>query len=289
MSRVAYVNGQYVAFRDARVHVEDRAYQFADGVYEVVFLAGGRPVDEALHLARLRRSLAALRIVLPLGDAALRLVLREVARRNRLRDGLLYMQVSRGVARREHAFPPPGVAAGLVVTARRAPPPPADVARWTGTAITHPDERWRRCDIKSVSLLPNVLARQAAREAGAAEAILVDGDGMVTEGAATTAWIVDQGGRLRTRPLDHAVLPGCTRAALLDMLRAEGLACEERGFSLAELRAAREVFLTSASSFVKPLLAVDGVPVGDGGVGPVARRLYGLLTRHVRDARRNKA
>jgi D-alanine transaminase len=280
MSRVAYVNGRYLPQRDACVNVEDRGYQFADGIYEVLYLCRGRFVDVERHFARLERSLGEVRIEPPMGRAALLTVLEEVARRNRLRDGLLYMQVTRGVAQRDHAFPARAVPPALVVTIRRTPPYPASVDAWCGTAITQPDERWARCDIKSTGLLPNVMARQAAREQGAAEAILIR-DGMVTEGAATSIWIVDGQGVACTRHLDHGILPGCTRDALLSVIADAGVAVEQRPFSEAELRAAPEVFLTSATSFVKPLLAVDGHPVGDGTPGPVTRRLFDLFARHV--------
>ncbi len=281
MSRTAYVNGRYLPLSEASVNVEDRGYQFADGVYEVLALAGGRFLDEALHMARLARSLAALEIAPPMGPAALGVVLREVARRNRVRDGLLYLQVTRGVARREHAFPRTGraVPPSLVVTCRAGAPPPADAAAWAAAAITAPDERWARCDVKSISLLPNVLAKERARRAGAAEAILLDRDGLVSEGASTTVWVVDAAGRLRTRPLGHAILPGCTRAALIAELEAAGIGFEERAVADAELRAAREVFLTSATSWVRPIVRLDGAPVGDGATGPVARRLFALLRR----------
>ncbi|MBW4093416.1 MAG: D-amino-acid transaminase [Proteobacteria bacterium] len=289
MSRIAYVNGRYLPQRHAAVNIEDRGYQFADGIYEVVHLYDGRFVDADRHLDRLDRSLRELRLTPPMGRAALLCVLGEVARRNRVREGLLYMQVTRGVARRDHAFPDPAVPPALVVTIRRIPPYPSDPAAWTGSAITQPDQRWDRCDIKTVALTPNVLARQAARAAGATEAILVDADGMVTEGAATSFWIVDATGALRTRPLDHAILPGCTRAALLALLAAAGIALDERPFSVADLRAAREAFLTSATSFVKPMVRIDGAPVGDGTVGPVTRRLFELFARHVKGDGRNAA
>ena len=224
---------------------------------------------------------AALRLTPPLGRPALRHVLSEITRRNRLADGLLYMQVTRGVARRDHAFPPATTPSTLVVTTRRLPPFPTDVDRWTGTAITLPDQRWARCDIKSINLLPNVLARQEAREHGAAEALLIDAQGNLTEGAATSVWVVDALGRLMLRRLDAAILPGCTRAALTDLLHAQAVAVVEAPCSLAELRTAREIFLTSATSFVKPILQLDGQPVGTGAVGPVARRMFDLFAQHV--------
>ena len=287
MSRVAYVNGAYVAQRDASVNIEDRGYQFADGIYEVVHLYRGRFVDADLHLDRLERSLREVRIAMPMSRAALVHVLGEVARRNRVTEGLLYMQVTRGVARRDHAFPAADVAPSVVATVRRIPPYPSDVDAWTTKAITQPDLRWARCDIKSVGLLPNVLARQAAREQGAAEAILIDAGGMVTEGAATSFWIVDADGTLRTRALSHSILPGCTRAALLDLLADERIGFEERPFSEAEMRGASEAFITSATSFVRPIVSIDWKAVGDGGVGPVTRRLFALFARHVQGSLAN--
>jgi len=283
------VNGRYLPQSCASVNIEDRGYQFADGIYEVLHLYGGRLIDADLHLARLDRSLGAISLTPPMGRAALLHVLHEVVRRNRVHEGILYMQVTRGVARRDHAFPHPSVPPALVVTIRRTPPFPTDVARWAGRAITHPDLRWARCDINSVALLPNVLAKQAARAQGAAEAILVKPDGMVTEGASTTVWIVDAAGRLRTRQLDHGILPGCTRGALLALFAEEGIDCVEGPISAADLRAASEVFLTSASSFVKPMVALDGNPVGDGAVGPVTRRVFALFGRHVKGDIRNAA
>jgi len=288
MSRVAYVNGRYLPQREAAVNVEDRGYQFGDGVYEVVHIYDGRFIDEDRHLARLERSLKEIRLTQPMGLGSLRRVLREVVARNRVREGLVYIQVTRGVARRDHPFPTKPIPPAIVVTTRRVPFP-KDVARWQAAAITTPDLRWARCDIKSVGLLPNVLARQAAREQGAAEAVLIDADGMVTEGAATSFWIVGADGVLRTRPLSHAILPGCTRAALRELMRDEGILFEERAFSEAEMRAAQEAFITSATSFVKPIVAIDGAKVGDGTVGPVTRQLFALFARHVQGGLANAA
>ncbi len=284
MSRIAYVNGRYLPQSDASVNIEDRGYQFADGVYEVLCLSQGRFLDEDLHIARLERSLRELAIAMPMPRPALLGVLREVTRRNRLSTGLIYMQVTRGVAKRDHAFPAAAIVPALVVTCRRTPGLPGSAEAWSGTAITAPDQRWARCDIKSIALLPNVLAKQAARVAGATEAILVDPDGIVTEGSSTTVWMVDHAGVLRTRELSQAILPGCTRGSLLGQLEQAGLAAEERAFSVSELRSARELFLTSATSYVKPITKLDGVPVGDGSVGPVTRHLFELFARHVRGA-----
>ncbi|NKE47080.1 D-amino-acid transaminase [Roseomonas frigidaquae] len=290
MSKIAYVNGRYLPQSEASVNIEDRGYQFGDGIYEVVHLHDGRYVDEGLHLARLERSLGEIQLPMPMSRAALSMVLREVAQRNRVREGLLYMQVTRGVSRRDHAFPAKPVPPALVVTIRRVPAYPTDVDKWQAACITLPDLRWARRDIKSVNLLPNCLARQKAREQGAIEAILYDeATGMVTEGAATTFWIVDENGAIRTRFLDHVILPGCTRAALMAELRTLGIEYDEREFSLEEMRRAREAFITSATSFVKPITKIDGQPVGDGKVGPVVRRLFDIFARHVKGDVKNAA
>ncbi len=290
MSRIAYVNGRYLDQRLAEVNIEDRSYQFGDGIYEVVHVHAGRFVDADRHLDRLDRSLREIQLPAPMSRPALRHVMRELLRRNRVAEGLVYLQVTRGVARRDHAFPTHPVPPALVLTVKRIAPYPTDIDRWAAGAITHPDQRWDRRDIKSINLLPNVLARQAAREQGAIEAILFEPDtGLVTEGAATTFWIVDEHGVLRTRHLDHVILPGCTRAALIAELAAAGIAHEECAFTLDEARRAREAFITSATSFVKPIVRLDAAAVGDGTPGPVTRRLFTLFARHVKSALGNTA
>ena len=281
MSRIAYVNGAYRPLPHAAVHVEDRGYQFADGVYEVVYRHNGRLVDTDLHLARLARSLRELAIRPPVSNAALLAILAEVARQNRLATGLLYIQITRGTAPRWHAFPPPGTPPSLVVTMRRAAPFPTSLATWHTKAITLPDQRWARCDIKSISLLPNALAKQTAREAGAGEAIFYDSTNIITEGASTSVFIVDAEGTLRTRPLSHAILPGCTRAALIEDLKAAGIPYEERAFTLEELESASEIFITAATTFVKPITHLNGTQVGTGTPGPIATRLFALVSAHV--------
>ncbi|MCZ0736536.1 D-amino-acid transaminase [Phreatobacter sp. AB_2022a] len=274
MSRIAYVNGSYVPHGSAAVHIEDRGYQFADGVYEVCEVKGGRLVDETRHLDRLDRSLRELRIDSPMARGPLSVVLRETVRRNRVRDGLVYMQVTRGVARRDHAFPKPGTPPALVVTAKSV-----DMAKGAANAakgvkvITLPDNRWERVDIKSVGLLPNCLAKQAAREAGAFEAWLVDADGFVTEGSSTNAWIITKDGVLVTRHADNNILKGITRTTLFDLCKREGIRIEERPFSVAEAQAARECFLTSATTIVMPIVEIDGRPVGNGAPGSIASDL----------------
>lgn len=274
MSRIAYVNGSYLPHGSAAVHIEDRGYQFADGVYEVCEVKGGRLVDETRHLNRLERSLNELKIASPMSRGALGVVLRETVRRNRVREGLVYMQVTRGVARRDHAFPKPGTPPALVITAKSV-----DMAKGEANAakgvkvITLPDNRWERVDIKSVGLLPNCLAKQAAREAGAYEAWLVDKDGFVTEGSSTNAWIVTKDGVLVTRYADNGILKGITRTTLFDLCAREGIRIEERQFSVAEAQEARECFLTSATTIVMPIVAIDGRPIGNGAPGSIATGL----------------
>ena len=274
MSRIAYVNGRYVPHAEAMVHVEDRGYQFADGVYEVCEVRGGRLIDERRHIQRLVRSLGELRMPLPMGLNALGVVLRETVRRNRVRDGLVYLQVTRGVAPRDFIFPPDATPASVVVTARSLNRARQEAAANEGIAVvTVPDNRWDRVDIKSVALLPNVLAKQAARDAGAKEAWFVDENGMVTEGGSSNAWIVTRDGTLVTRPAEHGILRGITRTVLLDVVAAQDLAFEERGFSVEEAHAAREAFVTSASQIVMPVVSIDGRPVGNGAPGLVATAL----------------
>ena len=282
MSRIAYVNGRYLAHQTAMVSIDDRGYQFADGVYEVVPVHHGRFIDADLHLARLARSLRELDIPAPMSDAALRAVLATVARRNRVTEGILYLQIPRGVARRDHAFPTHPIPPALVITARPGPPIPTDLDAWAGSAITMPDLRWGRCDIKSTNLLPNVLAKQAARTAGAYEAILLDADDQVMEGSSTSVWIVDAKGALRTRRLDHQILPGCTRAALASLLTEAAMPFHQDSFDRNALYQAREVFLTSATSLVKPITQIDGRPIGNGAVGSITARLFDLFVTHMR-------
>jgi D-alanine transaminase len=274
MSRIAYVNGRYLPHRGAMVHVEDRGYQFSDGVYEVCEVRGGRLVEERRHLERLTRSLAELRIRMPMPLAALGIVLREVVARNRIGYGIVYLQVTRGVARRDHAFPAPEVRPSVAVTARSLNAARNEALAAQGIAVVSvPDNRWGRVDVKSISLLPNVLARQAALDQGARDAWFVDKDGAITEGASMNAWIVTQAGVVVTRPADHAILRGITRTVLFDVIKAQGLRLEERAFTLAEAYAAREAFATAASQIVLPVVRIDGRPIGEGRPGPVATAL----------------
>ncbi|NBN62125.1 D-amino-acid transaminase [Pannonibacter tanglangensis] len=274
MSRIAYVNGEYVEHAKAGVHIEDRGYQFADGVYEVCEVWQGKLVDGPRHLDRLERSLRELRIDMPMSRAALTFVMKEVIRRNLVRHGLVYMQVTRGVARRDHFFPLQPVAPSLVITSKSTNPRAGDKQAETGIAVvSHPENRWPRVDIKTVGLLPNVLAKQHAREQGAKEAWYVDANGYVTEGGSTNAWIVTKDGVLVTRPAESGILKGITRAVVLDLVAREGIRFEERAFSLEEAFEAREAFVTAASTLVMPVVQLDGRPIGNGHPGSIATRL----------------
>ena len=274
MSRIAYVNGRYLPLRDAKVHVEDRGYQFSDGVYEVCEVRDGRLIDERRHLERLHRSLSELRIRLPISLRALDVVLHETVRRNRIGYGIVYLQITRGVARRDHAFPTVPVEPCVVVTARPLSRARNEALAEKGIAVVSvPDNRWGRVDIKTIGLLPNVLARQAAIEQGARDAWFVDRDGAVTEAASANAWIVTAAGTVVTRPADHAILRGITRTVLLDVIKAQGLKLEERAFTLKEAYAAREAFITSASQIVLPVVRIDDRPIGNGAPGLLATAL----------------
>lgn len=274
MSRIAYVNGRYLRHAEASVHIEDRGYQFSDGVYEVCGVRDGHLMDEDYHLERLQRSLGELRIAMPMALASLRHVMREVIRRNGISFGMVYMQVTRGVSKRDHPFPNPPVKPSLVITAKRLSLAKVMQSVEKGVSvITMPDQRWARRDIKSVSLLANILAKQAAREAGAYEAWLVDADGFITEGSSTNAWIVDARGRVITRALSADILPGVTRRVLLEAAAREGIEIIERPFTVEEARTAREAFISASTAIITPVVRVDGQAIGNGEPGSVTLRL----------------
>jgi D-alanine transaminase len=278
--RVAYVNGVYVPHGHAQVHVEDRGLQFADSIYEVWGVAGGHLFDEEEHFDRLERSLREIGMAQPMSRGAFKLVLRELIRRNALEDGLVYLQVTRGVVRRDHAIPKKAPRPSIILTARRIDPSAAVQRRVNGiSVITQPDHRWARCDIKSTGLLPNILAKTVARDAGAFEAWLIDKEGFVTEGSSTSAWIVDAEGRLVTRSLSSAILPGVTRRVTMEALAEAQLPVVERNFTLAEARSAKEAFISAATLGATPVIAIDGKPLGDGKPGPVTRRVQEIYQR----------
>ncbi len=283
MGRIAYLNGRFERHAEAFVHIEDRGYQFADAVYEVWALFDGKLSDPDGHFARLERSLSELQIDMPMSRNALTIVLRETVRQNRIRDGLLYLQVSRGVAPRDHAFPTTPTSPAIVITAKAIDRATAEAKAAKGVSvITVPENRWGRCDIKTVGLLPNAMAKQAAKEKGAAEAWFVDDLGFVTEGASSNAWIVTANGTVKTRDTNANILRGVTRYTLLDILQAEGISIDQSPFTPAEALAANEAFITGAGALVLPVVALDGKPIGNGKVGPMASRLRCLYIEQAR-------
>lgn len=274
MSRIAYVNGRYVPHAHASVHIEDRGYQFADGVYEVCEIRFGHIVDMTRHLDRLERSLRELQIRMPMDRAAMVLVIKQTIRRNRVYNGMFYLQITRGVAKRDHFFPPETVCPSFVVTAKSMNRDAGEARAEKGIAvITVPENRWDRVDIKSVGLLPNVLAKQLAKERGAVEAVFVDTDGTIKEGAATNFWIVTKEGTLVTRPADHGILRGVTRTTVMDIAAKHGLKVEERPFSVDEAKEAREAFITAATTLVMPVIQLDDSTIANGHPGTIALQL----------------
>lgn len=278
--RFAYVNGRYLRLDEAGVHIEDRGLQFADAIYEVFGVIGGHIHDEEEHLDRLERSLRELSMAMPVSRAVLKLVMRELARMNRIENGLIYLQITRGTARRDHPVPAKPPRPTLILTARPVDPQRLAGLRANGvTVVTQPDERWARRDIKSTALLPNILAKTVARQAGAFEAWLVDEKGNVTEGASTSAWIVDGEGQVITRDLSNAILPGVTRRVILEAAAQAQLRIVERPFTLNEALQAREAFITAATLGAMPVTAIDGKPVGDGRPGKITQRIQELYAK----------
>jgi D-alanine transaminase len=275
--RIAYVNGRYLPHGQAGVHVEDRALQLGDGIYEVTNVIGGRPLDEDGHLDRMERSLRELGMAMPMGRAALKLVMREMIARNRIANGFLYLQVTRGAVKRDHVPPQDGPRPTLILTMRAQDMAGLAARLEKGIAIsTQPDIRWGRRDIKTVQLLPNLMAKQAAKQAGAFEAWLVDADGYVTEGASTNAWIVDAGGTVITRDLSNTILSGVTRRIMLEAMAEAQVKVVERKFTVAEALAAKEAFISSATGAAVPVVTIDGQTIGSGAPGALTRRIREL-------------
>ena len=288
MPRIAYVNGRYLPHRDAAIHIEDRGFQFADSVYEVVALMNGRLADEEGHLDRLERSLKELGIAMPVTRRAMRFVIREMVRRNRLKDGMVYMQVTRGTAPRDFKFPA-NTRSALVMTFY---PANYDIpARKAGVkkAITVPDIRWKRRDIKTTALIAQVLAKQAAAEKGAYEAWMVDEKGFVTEGSSSNAWIIDKKGHLITRPTENnTILKGVTRSALQALCKKEKIRIVERAFTVAEAYKAKEAFTSSAVALIAPVVEIDGKKIGTGKAGDITCKILDLYMDYAQDERRKQ-
>jgi D-alanine transaminase len=282
MPRIVYVNGRYVPEEEAKVSVFDRAFLFGDAVYEVTAVLGGRLVDFEPHLARLDRSLREIALVAPVSHEALLALHLELVRRNEIDEGIVYLEITRGAAERDFAYPDRPEPNVVAFTQNR--PLVANPQAETGVKIiTIPDFRWKRRDIKSTSMLAQAMGKQEAKLRGAYEGWMVE-DGVVTEGTSSSAFILDAKGVIRTQPLGHHILPGVTRRAVLRLAALEGAALEERPFSVAEALSAREAFMTAASAFVLPIVAIDGVPIGDGRPGPVANRFRDLYIEEARSS-----
>ncbi len=275
MARIIFVNGRYLPWAEAAIHAEDRGFQFGDAIYEVCEVRDGRMIDETRHMDRLERSLGELKIPAPMSRASLGRVLRETIRRNRVRDGSVYLQISRGARPRDFLFSDaPDMQPTLVCIARSGSREKSEAGASVGIAVrSMPDMRWGRCDIKTVMLLPASMAKEAAKAIGAKEAWLVDEAGFVTEGASSNAWIIDQQGNLITRAASNELLRGITRTTLIDLIKREGLELVERPFTIAEAKAAREAFTTSATSIVMPVVRIDDTPIGNGGPGMMTTQL----------------
>ena len=281
MSRIVYVNGAYLPEDEAKISIFDRAFLFGDGVYEVTAVLDGKLVDYGPHLARLHRSLGELEMGQPISDAELLAMHEELKTRNTLSEGLIYLQVTRGVAERDFAYPeeaPQTIIAFTMAMALADPP----LAREGVKVITLPDIRWQRRDIKSTAMLAQAMGKQAARSVGAFEAWMVE-DGHVTEGTSSSSFIVVDGNRLVTRPLSNQILPGVTRRAILALAAQGDVTVEERPFTVEEAKTASEAFMTSASTFVMPVVQIDDTTVGTGRPGPVTEKLRRL---YVEEARR---
>ena len=282
MSRIAYVNGQYMSHGIAAIHIEDRATQFADAVYEVFAVFSCEIIDADLHYDRLERSLAALEIQMPMSRRALHLVIEDLINRNRLKDGICYLQISRGSAPRNHAFPK-SQRSSLTITAKTTRPGSGEIGKNGVRVITTSDQRWARRDIKSVSLLPNVLAKEEAVKAGAFEAWLVDDDGVITEGSHSNAWLVDESETVITHQEGHKILSGITRNRVISIARRNGIKVIETSFTMADVEKAKEAFLTSTSSFVVPVVRIDQNIIAQGDPGPITNRIRELYLREVQD------
>lgn len=280
MSLIAYVNGTYVPHANAAVHIEDRGFQFADAVYEVIAVQHGRLVDGDAHFDRLSRSLGELSIPEPMTRGALKLVIAELLRRNRLKFGALYLQVSRGRAPRDFAFPA-GIEPTLVMMVKRLKPFDFAQSAKGVSVITVNDIRWKRCDIKTVALIGPAMCKTQAVRAGAFEAWQVDSDGFVTEGTSSNAWIVTDAGELITRQTGTEILGGITRQAVLKLADQEGLRHIERPFSVAEAKNAREAFTTSTTAFIRPVVDIDGHGIGDGQPGPFTLKMLEAYGRYM--------
>jgi len=278
MARISYVNGRYEHHQEAAVHIEDRGYQFSDGIYEYIAFYNRRFLDLNLHLARLERSLKELGIPMPMSQSAMRIVMQEMIERNNRDNGGMYMQVSRGVTKRDHAFPKDLKPSFVITICNAKFPKPYEIADGV-KVMTYPDHRWERRDIKSVSLLANIIAKQEASKHQKREAWLVMQNGQISEGAVSNAYIVTKSGELVTHPADKHILGGVTRDVVLRLARKAGIKVAERSFNMDDVKQAAEAFITSTSINVLPVAQVDDIVIGKPGA--VTRKLQALYNAHV--------
>lgn len=278
--RTVYLNGAFLPENEAHLSIFDRGFLFGDGIYEVTAVLDGKLIDSALHMARLERSVGEIGGRLPISTDEIVAIEKRLIAENNLKEGLVYLQFTRGVEDRNFLYSEDLAPTLLMFTQAKTLEHVAAVEQGVKVKIV-PDQRWARRDIKSVCLLPQVLAKRAAKADGFDEAWMEE-DGLITEGASSTAYIVTQDGRIVTRGLSEATLPGCTRLAVLQLAAETGLPVEERAFSVEEARSAREACLTSATNFIVPITHIDGQPVGDGTPGPIFKRLRALYMEHAR-------
>ncbi len=269
MSRIAFVNGEYLPFEKSKVHIEDRGYQFADGVYEVFAVMNGMLVDYDAHLSRLIRSLSEINIKIPLSKRSLFIHISNIIKQNYVSNGLVYLQITRGVASRDFKFPK-NIKSSLVIIAKNISMNIYEDTFKKGiTVSTTNDIRWKRVDIKSLNLLPPVLAKQAASELGSQESWMIDQDGFITEGSSSNAWIyIDN--LLITRPSTNSILSGITRGTLIRGLKKRKIKYKEKKFNLNDIKGASEAFITSATQHVMPVIKIDKIKIGKGIPGPKA-------------------
>ncbi|MDD3883839.1 MAG: D-amino acid aminotransferase [Gallionella sp.] len=280
-----YLNGAYLPIEEARIPVLDRGFILGDGVYEVIPAYSGRAFRLGEHLRRLQHSLDGIRLSNPHSEAQWVEIVETLIARNEGEDQYLYLHVTRGVAKRDHAFPNPSVAPTVFAMSSPLPTPAPELLQSGIRCITMPDNRWLRCDIKAISLLPNVLLRQSAIEAGCSESLLIRDDSFLTEGAASNIFVVKDG-VLLAPPKDHLMLPGITYDVILEMAEANAIPCEVRRIAKAEVFSADELLLTSSTKEVLAITTLDGKPVGTGRTGPMFARLHQLYQDFKRDVMR---
>lgn len=279
--KITYINGRFLPHENAYTHIDDRGYQFADGVYEVVLALKNTLIDWALHCTRLRRSLCEMRIEYSFGDDSLLQLVHELMDRNGLENAMIYIQVTRGVTPRAHNFPQGNISPVVLMTAAE-PSYPSDKEYKNGVpVITLPDIRWKRRDIKTISLLPNILAKQEATEKGAAEAILIEDDGFITEGSSSNFFIFDESGTLRTHPLSNRILGGVTRDGIINVAKLAGMKVEESPFTLVELMKSNGAFISSTTKHILPVTIVNGSKIADGIVCKEMQDLMKLYKKYI--------